>query len=1034
MSIAALYAGVSGLASNANNLAIISDNISNLNTVGYKSGVASFQTLVTGSGVAASYSPGGVLGGNRPLVSKQGLIQGSASATDIAISGNGFFVVNNASDGTGSTLFTRAGSFRQDNLGNFRNTAGYYLQGWPLDREGRLPGTAGNSNTNSSSNLTSLETVNVLAATGSAAGTTSVSVSSNLKASEGIFPGASATADIDSHTGNADRPAKSIIVPGVLEGSALSGNMNSIERGDKITVSTGTGLSYTYRYGGFTYGRDVSSGANGDSGVSRAAASVDLNSTPFTTVASSNIVTVNATAHGLAEGDVITISGNTADVNGIDSSEFNKKFVVKSVTNDNAFTIEVASNAGSGTLSGGDSGLTAQFRPFGGSIMDAITDSQLLLGTIGVNNFTTPALSFTITTVTTGTVTFTYTASTPNAQLRQFNTLANLADAISAVSGLTARVSGGRLYVGSADANEAVLFANGSVIGDDSTGTVKSGIDWIRELGLKDVTTGDDRFNSLQSLSDRVRASAGLDAKVNNALTSATLDINVKNPLDTISFNDPAVAAAFSGTFAAAPFTTTSGDTEVSLAFPAPHGLKTGDLITIDASDLDGYIAPFAATSAFTTNTMTPTSVVINVADTNGLANGDTVRIDPSSLTGYPTATINGIALSNFAGDFVISSVGATSFTITVASGAGSAGTTGTTGNLIIDKLYNGIPVSDFDGRFEVTVTGPSTVSFDVATAATSGSSTGSLGLSVTPPNNTGSLLAELGLVDSLLGGTFSSQSVGPLGPKYDPGDSAKNMAGGQIIPQYTQNLRVYDSLGTGHDLQLSYIKVGVNTWAAELYAASTDEVSASYADGLLASGTLTFNGDGSLRSVSSGLSTEINVIWANGAVQSDIAFNWGTAGEPFGTAGASAIGKTDGLSQLDTSYKVNFVSQNGAAVGQLQSVTIDAEGFVIANYNNGESQKLYKLPIADFSNPDALEAVSGNAFFQTTASGQASLKEANTNGAGKLQASALEGSNVELAEQLTALIIAQRAYQANTKLITAADTLLQELNNTIRG
>ena len=99
--------------------------------------------------------------------------------------------MNTANNSTGDSLYTRAGSFRQDNLGNLRNTGGFFLQGWPLDTNGLLPGEPGNSNTTSSADLASLETVNVSNVNGIAATTTTVAIGANLTASEPIFIGPS---------------------------------------------------------------------------------------------------------------------------------------------------------------------------------------------------------------------------------------------------------------------------------------------------------------------------------------------------------------------------------------------------------------------------------------------------------------------------------------------------------------------------------------------------------------------------------------------------------------------------------------------------------------------------------------------------------------------------------------------------------------------------------------------------------------------------------------------------------------------------
>jgi len=229
--------------------------------------------------------------------------------------------------------------------------------------------------------------------------------------------------------------------------------------------------------------------------------------------------------------------------------------------------------------------------------------------------------------------------------------------------------------------------------------------------------------------------------------------------------------------------------------------------------------------------------------------------------------------------------------------------------------------------------------------------------------------------------------------------------------------------------MRFSYIKTAQNTWALEVHAIPETDVSTSLVDGQIVTGTINFNGDGTLRSVSPSLSTPININWTNGAVSSTITLNLGTAGQPFGTVGALSIGLSDGLSQFDSAYNVNFANQNGAPVGALVSVAIDKEGIVTASYSNGQTQDLFKLPLASFANPNGLDALSGSIFTQTRASGEVNLREAGNNGTGTLVSAALEQSNVDLAEQLTDIIVAQRSYQANTKVIKTADELLDELN-----
>ncbi|WP_039851869.1 flagellar hook-basal body complex protein [Magnetospirillum fulvum] len=132
----ALYSGVSGLSSQSSAMGAISDNISNVNTIGYKGTKVNFQTLVTNNAGLTEYSPGGVMSKPRAGIDNQGLLQASSSTTDLALAGNGMFVVNTdpdpATSGNGSFQYTRAGSFKVDKQGFLQNVSGYYLQGWPL--------------------------------------------------------------------------------------------------------------------------------------------------------------------------------------------------------------------------------------------------------------------------------------------------------------------------------------------------------------------------------------------------------------------------------------------------------------------------------------------------------------------------------------------------------------------------------------------------------------------------------------------------------------------------------------------------------------------------------------------------------------------------------------------------------------------------------------------------------------------------------------------------------------------------------------
>ena len=183
-----LFSGVSGLTAQSSAMGAISDNITNVSTIGYKNTAVKFQTLVTKQTSSTFYSAGGVQ--SRPFSQNdvQGLLQASTSQTDIAMSGNGFFVVNEAAVPgiQDEFLFTRSGSFFADNEGFLRNTSGFYRQAWPTDASGVVipanPDLAvPNQNIISTDYLT---TVNLTRVGGTAAATENIAIGANLPSND----------------------------------------------------------------------------------------------------------------------------------------------------------------------------------------------------------------------------------------------------------------------------------------------------------------------------------------------------------------------------------------------------------------------------------------------------------------------------------------------------------------------------------------------------------------------------------------------------------------------------------------------------------------------------------------------------------------------------------------------------------------------------------------------------------------------------------------------------------------------------------
>jgi len=166
----ALLTGVSGLDANSRALSITSSNIANVNTVGFKTSTADFSTFLAGTGDDA---PASVQVNATQQMSQQGLLTTTGSSTDLAVSGNGFFIVtDNPANPTLGTFYTRAGGFTADASGRLKNGAGFYLEGWTLDANGNMP-----------ANRSSLDVINLGSLNGTAEATSSLTLKANLQSS-----------------------------------------------------------------------------------------------------------------------------------------------------------------------------------------------------------------------------------------------------------------------------------------------------------------------------------------------------------------------------------------------------------------------------------------------------------------------------------------------------------------------------------------------------------------------------------------------------------------------------------------------------------------------------------------------------------------------------------------------------------------------------------------------------------------------------------------------------------------------------------
>ena len=231
---------------------------------------------------------------------------------------------------------------------------------------------------------------------------------------------------------------------------------------------------------------------------------------------------------------------------------------------------------------------------------------------------------------------------------------------------------------------------------------------------------------------------------------------------------------------------------------------------------------------------------------------------------------------------------------------------------------------------------------------------------------------------------------------------TAYNAAGTPVNLQMRWAKTDSASLGTGHQ----------DTWNL-FYQTSTTATGSQVA--WVNSGTnFTFSANGSLSSPT-GSAISIPGVVVDGQSLGAITVNISSGGL---TQFASSSG----------SATINTISQNGFAAGQLQSVSINNSGLVVGTFSNGQNINLASVTLSHFNGTNYLKALDGGAYEVTDLSGPAII-----GASGKISGSSLEGSNTDIADEFTKLIVTQQAYSANTKVITTANSMVQDLLNVLR-
>ncbi|HMK50590.1 MAG TPA: flagellar hook-basal body complex protein, partial [Thermodesulfovibrionales bacterium] len=237
----------------------------------------------------------------------------------------------------------------------------------------------------------------------------------------------------------------------------------------------------------------------------------------------------------------------------------------------------------------------------------------------------------------------------------------------------------------------------------------------------------------------------------------------------------------------------------------------------------------------------------------------------------------------------------------------------------------------------------------------------------------------------------------------------------------FSSTINVYDSQGGAHQITLYFEKTADNAW--NVHYVNADPANP---DLLVEAGTqaLSFDTSGALVNDNSGTAISFNF---GGAVTSPqaVAFDFGTGtGEtPPGTG-------LDGTTQFASDFAVMSLGQDGYAAGSLKNMTIAADGVITGIFTNGQTRSIGQIALGKFIAPSKLTKLGRNLFAESYDSGQPIVGSASSSGLGRVLSNTLELSNVDLAEQFVKMISAQRGFEANSRIITTTDALLQELVN----
>ncbi|MES2214709.1 MAG: flagellar hook-basal body complex protein [Pseudomonadota bacterium] len=978
-----------------------SANVAGQRVAGFKAGKTVFSATITN----------GQMNGVKTKVLNQFTDRGVSITTDIAtdfiVDGEGMAIVRS---GSNEVLYTQACSFRIDHNGKFVNHEGYVLQGWEVDAEGNIP-----ANSAQLESLKPISTRNIAARAGA---TTKVELGMNWEAGSSVLQGTGSAIRFSTQGANQNTRANDIILP---EDSDVGG----IQPGDQFILQASNPVASVFEYGGisssrvmtqtntmygayrsdtkFTFSTAPQDGTllkeNDALGITVGGRSYTLYATPLASTDDSfNSLETLASRLNRLDGVVARVVGN------------NKIYVASTNAND-AITFTNGGSSGNirQTLGlfdvAGVLGTTQRFatlKELEAKISQTDTLGATLIGR-SVNFFAASALDeLTVTATSTGLRTAN-TASIGDNTERGRRSVTITAHDNELVAGDFVRIK-----------DFAAHSANGAIVADGIYRVMAASSDGFTIASQSTVALGAAASAFAPVLTTDMFSYQKVAGQIGTSVTIAAGTIINTTDANTLVINNNPLAGYAGAALAAQDIVYISGF-GLQNAITVPDGyyevtaVGVGDITLTATGCAAGPLGPFPSAGAITiqkVGRVLAPAALVNTMDTLPItttAASDTVRMyipnhnyiagNIISLGDLATTTVtsNGVVLTKDK-HYEITAVGAgyIEFVADTAAGGAAAVTAGAIG-------YTATSIG----------AGPLTT-----VAATI------LGTS-TYVDKFSRFYSELGLVASNLENTLPAS--------YNPSDSLHNFAGGEITKNvHTHAVTVYDSLGNERTVMLGYARLNENQWAVEVYGIN-DEYGDPQMDIItegktIAYGTITFDGSGGIYSISSALTEAIQITWNGGADPSAISINWGAIGgfNEDGTPG------TTGITQVAAPFDVRFVNQDGQAAGRLVNIQITEDGYIVAQFDNGTSQKVFQIAIATFDAMNGLDPLSGMVYRSSLDSGAVRLVAP---GAGiKIISGSIEGSNVDSTNSMLELMDLNHIYGLNTSVIKKQEEANQAL------